>query len=292
VVLVAVLLIFSELYGVTPFFTALALGGIIGYISVVALRLSRRCDVTLGTIRLKKHGRMVVAGGAFAVFFACLVAFVGHSALIRYHEFIGGRQALAITESPNRDQRMAVAAEAYRHLSFAQRWGLFQNELTQRGLFNALFHLRRFDEARTCLSGLLERHPTSAVLRVQLGECLVQQNRIAAAERQFRSVIAQGTRGDGHNVSALASAHQWLGNIQARQGRFAAAARDLGEAVRLDPNRPSARAALGSVLAELGEFDKAGACLRETVRLDPGMGRAQPTRSVFPKQKHPGDPKH
>lgn len=252
IVLVAVLLIFNGLYGVTSLFMALTLGGIVGYASVIAVRLSRRSNVKLGPIGLKKLGRIGTGGCAFVVLFLILSVFIGHSAFIRYHEFLGGRWALAMSGIRDRKERSAVAVQAYGHLALAQRWGLFENEMTQRGMIRALLHLGRFDEAEGRVSHLLRRHPANTVLRVQLGECLLQQDRITEAQREFRAVIAQATGEEPYNRSAVASAHQWLGNICIREGRLLAAASALREAIRIDPNRTAARAALRRVLGDLG----------------------------------------
>ncbi len=271
---VVVVLIFHNLYGVTPFFLALSLGGMIGYTSVVASRLWSRPHAKLGGIQLKRGGRINPAGYAFMVCFVGLISFMGHSGLIRYHEFMGQERVLALAKRPAPGFRAAVANDALEHLSLAQRWGLFDNEMNERGMIRALLHLTRFEEAQTMLAELLDRHPHNAVLHVQLAECLVLQGKLEAAEREFRTVTASSARGMGSNSSAVASAHQWLGNMQTRRGLFAAAAKELSETVRLDPNRAAARAALGGVLAELGEYDEAVACLREALQLDPGMGRA------------------
>ncbi|MCH8967185.1 MAG: 4Fe-4S binding protein [Planctomycetes bacterium] len=252
IVLVAVLLVFNGLYGVTSLFMALTLGGIVGYASVIAVRLSRRSNVKLGPIGLKKLGRIGTGGCTFVVLFLILSVFIGHSAFIRYHEFLGGRWALAMSGTHDRKERSVVAAQAYEHLALAQRWGLFENEMTQRGMIRALLHLERFDEAEARVSHLLRRHPANSVLRVQLGECLLQQDRIAEAQREFHAVIAQATGEETYNSSAVASAHQWLGNICIRQGRLFAAASALREAIRIDPNRTAARAALRRVLGDMG----------------------------------------
>ncbi len=252
IVLIAVLLIFDGLYGVTSLFMALTMGGIVGYASVIALRLPRRSHVKLGPIGLKKYGRIGSSGCAFVVFFAILSGFIGHSAFIRYHEYLGGRRALAMSQTSDREQRSTVAAQAYRHLALAERWGLFENEMTERGMIRALLHLGRFNEAEARVSYLLQRHPANTVLRVQLGECLLQQDQITEAQREFRAVIAQAAGEDEYNSSAVASAHQWLGNIRIRQGCLAAAASALREAIRIDPKRTAARAALRRVLVDLG----------------------------------------
>ncbi len=243
-VMIAVLLTFTALYGVTPFFLALALGGIIGYASVVFLRLLRAPFVRLGIVKLKSHGRIGKSGYAFIAVFACIVLFTGHSAFIRYHEYSGNKK----NQPP---------AAAYHHLALTQRWGIFENEMTLRGTIDALFRLGRYKEAESRLLHLLARHPANAVLRVRLAECLLKQGRTAEGEEQFRAITDQGTRDPKTNTTAVASAHQWLGNTLARKGRFNEAITELRHAIRLDPNRTAAHDALDTILTHLRRIKQA-----------------------------------
>jgi len=189
VVGLAVILIFNGLYGHTPFLLALSLGGLIGYLAVLAARLLRPGEVKLGGLRLKSTAALRPAGVAFSVFSVALAAFVAHSAFIRYHEVNGVGPAFALKYEPDETARARLAEDALVHLAAVERWGLFPNEPNERGALKALLHLDRFDEAETFAARLVERHPDDALVRLYLAQCLQKQDKIDAAEREYRAAL-------------------------------------------------------------------------------------------------------
>ncbi|MBI3833123.1 MAG: 4Fe-4S binding protein [Planctomycetes bacterium] len=137
-VFVVVLLTFRGLYGRIPFLLSLAMGLIVGYLAVLTIRTWRRADVSLSTLPLTNLRRFTPAGWAFQAFILLLTAFVFHSAFVRYHEFRGLRDAIALTETKDAMARNALAASASHHLLIADRWGLFANERVERSLARSI----------------------------------------------------------------------------------------------------------------------------------------------------------
>jgi len=98
-VFIVVVLTFRGLYSRIPFLLSLALGVMIGYAVIVLVRLVTRRNVRLSTWTLRGEVRLSRAGRAYVGAMALLLIFVGHSAFIRYHEYLGLRHVLAIGET-------------------------------------------------------------------------------------------------------------------------------------------------------------------------------------------------
>jgi len=273
-VFLVVLLSFRGLYSRIPFLLSLALGAILGYLTVVAVRMFTRPNVTLATLRLKALGRATGAGRAFGGMAAVLAALVGHSAFVRYHEFSGLKQARALASAADSESAAAIAQRAHDHLITADKWGLIHNERVQRGLLSTAWHLGDFDEVETWASTLLAQRPDDPQLRLELARSHAMRNRIEDAEREFHAIIAPWSDRTEQVPLAVAGAHHALGGLAASRGDFPRAEAHLSRSVRIDPGRSLAFAELGSVQAELGRLEEAVASLREAVRLDPTSGRA------------------
>ena len=70
-------------------------------------------------------------------------------------------------------------------------------------------------------------------------------------------------------------AHNNLGNILARQGRFKEASYHLSAAVRLNPNHATSQNNLGSLFMQQGRLQEAIAHLSKAVQIDPEMQEAR-----------------
>lgn len=254
-----------------PFLLALALGAIIGYASVVALRLHRRREVKFAHFALKTKGQLNPSGWVFAGMFALLTAFIGHSAFIRYHEFTGLSWAAQAHTAPNPEQRLAAASAAMPHLAGADRWSLFRNLRVERELMHVALQLEDHDTVARYARRVLQRDPADAHAHFILGRSFAVRNLFADAARHFHSVIIEHGATASRPPHLVASAHQSLAEFQIRRGQYAPAADHLRAAVEIDPRRALAHAELGSVLAELGQFEQAVSSLREAARLDPSI---------------------
>ena len=273
-VFVIVLLAFRGLYGQVPFLLSLALGTIVGYLSVLAVRMFTSPEVRLATLGLRQRGRMTRHGAGFVVGFACLGVFVGQSAYVRYHEYNGLRQVAEATRSPAGDARRALSVTAHAHLLTADHWGLLANERVERSLVDTSLELARPADAETYALRVLTRHPGDLAMQLHLGRALASQDREEEAQRQFLTIIHAADPANASSLPIVVSAYHALGSVLAKRERYEDAAGALLEAVRLAPDRAAARAELGTLLAELGRVDEAIAQLREAVRLDGSLGRA------------------
>jgi len=276
-VFLVVLLSFRGLYSRIPFLLSLALGAILGYFTIVGVRMLTRPNVTLANLRLKALGRITGAGRVFGAVAGVLLVLVGHSAFVRFHEFSGLKETRALASAADPMSATALAQRAHDHLVTADHWGLIHNERVQRGMLTTAWHLKAFDEVAWRAGRLLEDRPYDAPLRLQLAQSLAAQNRVDDAEREFRAIINfWGDRPDDEVAPpAVAAAHHALGGLAASRGQFPVAETHFAEAIRLSPHYAAAYAELGNVQAELGRLEDAAASLGEAVRLDPALGRAQ-----------------
>ncbi len=101
---------------------------------------------------------------------------------------------------------------------------------------------------------------------LQRGSALLEQGNVAAAEAEYRSILAL----DQDHVDALFN----LGLLLGRTERFEEAEGTLRRAVRLAPARTDARLMLAMSMASQGRIDDARAALEELLEIDPGNERA------------------
>lgn len=263
VVFLVVLLSFRGLYSRVPFLLSLALGGIIAYLTISALRMRSRPNVTVASVRVKHAGRLTIAGRAFVGCVPLLTALVGHSAFVRYHEFLGLTQARAGGSD----------ADTWSHLRTADAWGLMANERVELSLMVLAGERGSPRELDDYARRVIERHPRDLAMRLRYADALDKQDRSTEAERVVGGVIRDAV--SVPQSDAFANAHALMGGLLARRGAFAEAADELRTAIDADPHRPGVRAELGSLLAELGRLDEAVAELEESIRLDPDDAKAR-----------------
>ncbi len=160
----------------------------------------------------------------------------------------------------------------------------------------ALFALRRLEEARAELEKLVRMHDEYQPSWNLLGSVLAALGAAPAAERAYRRAIALGPaqpqaqynlgllfqqggrieeaiaayRGALRAQPSFAPAHNNLANALKASGRMDEALAHYGEALRHDPGLVDALANLGTALRELGRHAEAIPLLERAERLRPG----------------------
>ncbi len=133
-------------------------------------------------------------------------------------------------------------------------------------LGNALLEQDRLDEAaRQYLAGLAA-DPTHVPSRTSLGAVRERQGRLDEAAAEFRRVVELDP--------GYADGHFNLGSVRLAQGRLEEAAGPLRETLALEPDHAAAHTNLGHALRELGRLDEAIVHHREALRLRPGSAEA------------------
>ncbi len=235
-VVLASLLVLRGLYGAVPFLLALGASVVVGASVVLAARMRRRPRVRVGHVDLVRRSRATPAGLAFVAALGVALVFLGHSAVVRWHEVRGGAAWDEIAAALERGDAPSSAAleQAAAHLEGARDAGLL-----------VPLDLRR-------------RIASLAELR----------GRPELAARELSAVIAEDPE-DAEARGRLARIHLARGVQLARRGEHARAARQLERAAELDPEDATARTSLGAAFAELGRLDEAIDATREAVRLAP-----------------------
>jgi len=182
-----------EIYNILPFVLALALSVLVGYLSVVAVRLARQPFVALRGVPLKHDGRLSAAGRLCAVSLVCVFVAVAHCGVIQFHQRRANTTlgALAFPRlrpsySPAERQR---ARDAAADLGFCQRYGLVE---TVDGNMKLAWAGRVFADSK-----LVEAHlrraialdPSQPAAYFNLGKELNRQGRRAEAVQAFDEAV-------------------------------------------------------------------------------------------------------
>ena len=272
-VFITVVLSFRGLYSQIPFLLSLAMGVMIAYAVILLVRLATRQDVRLSLWTLRGEGGLSRAGRGYVWAMALLLIFVGHSAFIRFHEYLGLRQVAMLAETgPAVNESLARGAMA--HLLTVDRWGLISNERVERGLATATFTLGRFDDVLTYANRYLSRHPTDSTIQLTVARSRTRTGDLDGGEREFRSIVANIDERKAAALPLWLTAKTELAELLARRGDFLRAEVELRAVVAKAPDRAGAHADLGGALAELGRYDEAIDELTLALRLDPSLGGA------------------
>jgi len=286
----ATTLVFRDLYNGPPLLMSLGLGGITAFLSLKLWQLFRQPGVRVQNLELKSMGGMRRPGWAFATLTVLWLMFTSHSAFAQWHR-AWGRHYLNQTEVSRADglsgafntkrytdRHEHAAAEAFRHFTLADRWGLAGVVEVKLGL--AWCHLLRGDV------GQAERDAAAAIAlapdRPELRQNLADLERAAApsAEDRFQRAATLAASGMLEEAAiefqaclALAPnsspARFNLGGVFRRLGRNDAAIEQLEIARRLSPEDPDISVELGLAYTATGENDKAIEAFKRAVAQDP-----------------------
>jgi|GEM_PF-258967 len=272
-VFVVALLSFRGLYARVPFLLSLAIGVLLGFLTVQMVRMFTRVNVRVASIEMKRRGRIGVNGSVFSLLFAAMTLLVAHSGYIRYHEFTGLRGVKNLATLPG-DSRAEAAKTAHHQLLTVARYGLFRNPNVQRALVFTSYELGRYDEALVRAGPVLTDSPDDTQVQLVVARSLLRTDRAAEARRAFEWITDRYAQVSALRDSVVAAQVE-LARLASIDGDFPETASHLREAVTLAPDRAELREQYGASLAELGRFDEAISQLARAVKLDPDLARAQ-----------------
>ena len=273
-VFITSLAILRGLYDLIPFLLTLALGGILGYAAVLAVRLCHRNHVKINNLQLRINGRLTRAGISFVLIGSIAAAVMIHSAFIRYHEFQGKRHYQLA--NPGSDSLDTVAHEsattALGHLEFCNTWGLIR----PRGMVHRLAVLhaaigRQFAD-RNDLPNAIEHlekscrfDPDAAPVLYNLGVLLAATGRIDAAVSRYRQSIAIDPSDP--------EVHNNLGYLLLERGEPVPAEAHFRRAITLNPAFAHPHFNLGRILQARGAYEAASREFERAVQLEPAYLR-------------------
>ncbi|HVZ94061.1 MAG TPA: tetratricopeptide repeat protein [Phycisphaerales bacterium] len=279
VICLGAFMIWRGLYGLVPFLLALGLSAMTAYLGVQALRLARVPNMTLHGVALKRKGRLVAGGWAFALGIVALAAFMGHSAFIQYEQWrgeelymqsIGARQGIL---KPGYSAAMlgaadrAVMVEASEHLTRVEKWGMVaQPELNARLAYLGLALGEEGAFERRIGRAMLD-YPRDASIRADFADFLATHDRPIEAMGMMRdSIFLAPMQVRGH-IS--------LGLMLASQERFEEARAVFDEGSQIVPTSADLAYFSGVAAAQLGDLDAAVARFEKATELKPGFAQAR-----------------
>jgi tetratricopeptide (TPR) repeat protein/polyferredoxin len=265
-VFIATVAIFRGLYQHVPFLMTLGLGAIFAYVAILCLRLVRHPQVRLNNFQLKLAGRLTGGGQAFTALGVGLAIFTGHSAYIRYHEFLGQRAFDRIAwylDEKQTNPPAHLVARAFDHLRTVERWGLLRSPVLDQQLASLHLFTDPPTGAEPYFRRILSRDPDDYQTRHRFAGMLIRTGRVAEAREQLRMVASATDASNRKRVMhARASAHLMLGRICASLGDRSAAIAECQAALAEHPDHAGAHLALGELFGNAGEYAEAVTHLR------------------------------
>lgn len=269
-VFLATFFAFRGLYGIVPFLLSLAIGGILAYLAVVAVRLARRPRQRLSHLHLKRDGRITAAGWAFTGLALSLAVFTVHSGIIRYHEYRAERllqlDQRAATDDPS--ARVRRIEHALRDLAFCQRWSLVPpraHSLLEASLLGRLGEIhaqrRELAAAADCLRRSLDINPNDSLAHYNYGVVLSLIDRPVQATHHYQ--CAARLNPDDADI------HNNLGLLLSQQSQWTRGAAHLERAIALRPGLAHPHFNLGRLLIVTGRPRAGWEHLETAARLDP-----------------------
>lgn len=237
--------VFRGLYDEVPFLMSVGIGACLAFFAITTLRLFTRRDVRFQRSQLKRGGRLTVPGAAFGGTMVMFFGFVGHSAAVRTHSFLGDRQFESVRASLSRGEE-AKASDLQGAISeflWVERIGLYHSPDLDRRL-GSLYELAgKKEEAIVRYRSVLAAAPRDDEARSRLANLLLDCGNKAEGERLLRE-LCEG------KSPAKQRGRAWLrlGEFQLRDGRPAEAAESLSAASLLLDRDPEAMTLLGDAL--------------------------------------------
>ncbi len=283
-------LAFRDLYDGPPLLMSVGLGGITAFLALKLWHLAARSEVRVQNLLLKSAGRVRRAGSIFAGATALWLLFTAHSAFAQWHR-AWGRHELNRTEvtreqvlsgafrsMPRSERQQRAAAEAYRHFSLADRWGLAGVVEVKLGLAWCYLLNDDFEHAERQAEAAIALAPDQPALRQNLEDIrraahptgedrfrragtLAEAGRLAEAAQEYQSCVAE--------APDSAAARFDYGGVLRRLGRNQEAVAQLEEARRLAPDDADVCVELGLAYQAVGRNENAIEAFRRAIALNP-----------------------
>ncbi len=275
-VFAATFLVVRGLYGAVPFLMSLGVAGAVAFVALTLVRLVR--EPTLDRIgwRLKRQGKLLPAGRAFAASAALLAVFLAHSAAHRWQLYQGDRAYDALfsarqmlVSAPGSDlppDTVQAARLGIAPFDAVDRWGLFPTlgSAAKQAWLHAL--AGEDDAAARYAQRALSRGELPADMQQLLAHVAVRRGDSEAAILAWQAAIKE--RPD------LEAPYLAYGLYLGRQGQLPLAAEVLERGLRAAPS-PALAYNLAVAKAMTGDINSALALFERTLAMEPGHREAR-----------------
>ncbi|MBI4717289.1 MAG: tetratricopeptide repeat protein [Planctomycetes bacterium] len=267
------LLALRGLYDHVPLLLAMGLGAMTGYMVVKLFALAPQVNVRWQNLSLKRGRSLTRAGVIFAAAAVVWLAFVGHSAVVRYSAWRGhlAVEELALPDdvwAPGFDwyakaspPQRARLARASARLERAHRWGLLPTNAVLADLTWVYMAAGRTMDAAVAMVRLRDRAPELAAPHRGLACIYRKAGRPLEAESAYRRALELDPRYEVARREFVA--------FLIAAGRPADAVDVLHAAIAVDSSNAAAHYDLGMALLGLRRIGEAVQALREATRLAP-----------------------
>jgi polyferredoxin/tetratricopeptide (TPR) repeat protein len=283
-------LAFRDLYNGPPLLMSVGLGGITAFLSLRLWHLLLRPGVRVQNLELKTAGRMRRPGWLFVSLTVLWLLFTFHSAFAQWHR-AWGRHSLnqsevsradalsgAFRSKQYSDRHEHATAEAFRHFSLADRWGLAGVVEVKLGLAWCYLLRGDFNEAEQKAREAIALAPDQPALQQNLLD--IERAAAPSAEDHFKraGLLAESGKLEESAIEFeacvarapdSAPARFNLGGVLRRLGRNEAAIEQLGAARRLSPEDPDVFVELGLAYMAAGANEDAVEAFKRAVALNP-----------------------
>lgn len=264
-------LVFRGLYTQIPFLFALAIAGILAYLSIETLRLLRQSTYSLQSTPLKRGGKLTGRGRAFLAAMALLFAFSLHSGYVRWNEVArddawntSGRIRFEVAQGASRpltEAERETAVSLHDSSARVDRVALVPNwRNTERLAWGALL-LGDPERYELEMRRALKQSGGLASVHADYGQWLAAQGRSRETEAHLRLAL-EGV--PGHEFASRV-----LGLELARAGRLGEAETVFAEALAYHPGVALLWYGLASIRNLAGRPLDAVAALEAAVELSP-----------------------
>ncbi|MCB1032804.1 MAG: tetratricopeptide repeat protein [Acidobacteria bacterium] len=294
---------FRGLYGYVPFLMSLGLAAILAYGLLQLAWIWNRPNLSFRRIALTRGGELQTGGKVFLGVATLVLVFWAHSALIRAHQALGQRAYLETAGirhavlDPTRAlelRRVPEVERAWAHLSFADRFGLFDTlgnasrlawlhflrgdlpgasaqaraaiekgeepSTMYRLLARLAVHAGDLPSALDSLQRAIAADPRDLSPRLALGMLLAEQGDLEAAAEAFLA---------GLRLAENPRLVYNLALVRALQGNPEVAIALFERALVLDPTDQAARENLAGSLASVGRFEESISQYRQALERKP-----------------------
>ncbi len=266
-------LTFRGLYGQVPFLMALGVAGVLAYLVLICFQLATRPNLSFKAWRLKRLGALQPAAYVLLAGMALLLGFWLHSAIVRYHTYIGdagyrsardwGTVVLDVVAprpaldaaALSRIDRGFQAFEKVRRLGWFESWGSDAKMAWMAVLLGRDAALEQ--HARAAVEG----GELPAEMHQLLGRLAFEAGDPSRAAGLFERAV-EADAGDLRSRISLGVAQAQSGRLELARSTFEQAVRELGDHVTLAYN-------LGLVEAYSGQIGAAAGWFGRAVELDP-----------------------
>ncbi len=251
---IAYILIYRGLYDTIPFLLGLGLAVVLGYFTVMFIRLFTTEYVHVAKFVLRQGGSMKQAGKIYASTLSLVILFTVHSAYIHYHSYVGealynqivvaGKDVKLVSDSK---ETQATLEDALSHLQKADSYGIYTPLSLNRELAAIYIFKKDMPAAKIQLQEMLTKNPKDIEARLRIAKLLYVDGKEQECSNELKLLLETNVNLStfSHDKAIRSDALVTLGHIEEKNGFASSALNRYVEAEKENPKNGEALLALG-----------------------------------------------